>query len=204
MSADAIVMAAEALDGLSFGATREKYVVALLPYDQPTQGRAMASSMSSCGLTCEAILRAAGVDGRMLWRGKDQDWLRVPYGSRIATAVSCQLMLGYARQLWHEVGAYRAGDPLPEPGDMLMVGGPAGWGGVQHVLTVLGRDGLKMATVEGGQTDPKNGFRSTGIRRVERVLRGVTGALWCGGPAVQGRRVQGWLRAGELSCLPGS
>jgi hypothetical protein len=187
VSNDAIAMAAEELAGLSWGATPERYGLALWPLDTPAHRVEMAASQESCGLTCEAVLRTAEVDGTL--RGRDG--LRVPYASRLGSTVAYQRELGQARGCWHDASRHAPGDPLPVAGDMVEIAGPA------HVLTVvreLPHGGLE--TVEGGQIDPLNGGRCTAILRKRRVLS-VRGSRLC----LDERLVTGWLRAGDLPCL---
>lgn len=211
-----LVDAARALAGLSYGdpATRGRYIANLYPYDAPQVADQMASGQESCGLTCEAILRAVGVDGSIDWRRKEQgahvemrvDLLRVPYALRWCTppregeyglgAVSYQLEL--ARQhgaLWACPGSVEEALDLCEPGAMVQLEGPA------HVLTVIGRlaDG-SLETVEGGQVDGRNGGKCTAALALRReLLLGAGGVrLRSGGSAGVGRRVVSILRAWEL------
>jgi hypothetical protein len=193
MSNDAIVMVADAIapvidEGPSWGSCPERYGMLLFPLDIPFHRKGMASGEESCGLTCEAILRGAEVDGTL--RGRDG--LRVPYASRLGSTVAYQRELGQARGCWHDASRHAPGDPLPRPGDMVELAGPA------HVLTVvreLPHGGLE--TVEGGQVDPLNGGRCTAILRKRRVLS-VRGARLY----LDERPVTGWLRAGALPCRP--
>lgn len=215
MSADAIVAAALHHCGLSFsGPSRAIYLEALYPADASAARAQMGTSQSSCGLTCEAILRLAEVDGTMRWRGVERDWLRVPYAERLrvsACAVAVQAELGRQRGLWCSVEKHVEGAQLPESGDMLLIGHSApGWGGVEHVFTVVSRDGLLLTSIDGGQTDQGNGGRPTAIREVTRELVEVRGELWAATPGssrdaagrpTRARRVRGWLSAGALSCL---
>jgi hypothetical protein len=192
MSNDAIVMVADGIaptlgEGPSWGSCPEQYGMIVLPLDTPADRRQIAERESLCGLTCEDILRGAGVDGTLY--GKDA--LRVPYASRIGTTVAYQRQLGQARGCWHDASRHATGDPLPRPGDMVELAGPA------HVLTVvreLPHGGLE--TVEGGQIDPLNGGRCTAILRKRRVLSVRGSRLYC-----DERPVTGWLRAGDLPCL---
>ena len=211
-----IVDAALALAGLSYGdpASRGRYIANLYPYDDPAVADQLASGQESCGLTCEAILRAVGVDGSIDWRRKEQgahveqrvDLLRVPYNQRWCTppregeyglgAVSYQLEL--ARQhgaLWACPSTIEETLDLCEPGAMVQLEGPA------HVLTVIGRlpDG-SLETVEGGQVDGRNGGKCTAILQLRReLLLGAGGVrLRSGGSTGPGRRLVSILRAWEL------
>lgn len=218
MSADAIVSYALSLVDLSEGATPERYRALLFPHDSAAQAAQMAHVDSSCGLTCEAILRGSEVDGRIDWHGHQLDGLAVPYATRFAgcCAVVYQGELAQQRGLW--VSADARGDALPTPGCMATIGATppcakradnpeawdrwlAAWGGVPHVLTFTDDNG---GTIEGGQTDPHNGFRSTAIKAGKRVLRVAEGHLWCGTANDRGRRVLGWFQAGDLPCVPSS
>jgi hypothetical protein len=202
VSADAIVSYALTLEGLSFGDTREKYIAVIYPFDNSAQARQMGATQESCGLTCEAILRASEVDGTCKLLGITRDHLRVPYASRLGTTVSMQEQLGHERGLW--VSATQAGRPDIEAGDMVTIGGGAAFGGTTHALTVtgVGTDGL-LETIEGGQPDPGNGGHCTAIRRKRREVYVRNGGLWLRSAGVPeaGRQVRGWLRAGELPVL---
>jgi hypothetical protein len=192
VSADAIVLVADGIaptlgEGPSWGATPREYGLLLLPFDTTYHRAEMAESQSFCGLTCEAILRGAGVDGTL----RGEDGLRVPYASRLGTTVAYQRELGQARGCWHDASRHGPDSPLPKPGDMVEIAGPA------HVLTVvreLPHGGLE--TVEGGQIDPKNKGLCTAILRKRRVLSVRGTRLY-----LDERPVTGWLRAGELPCL---
>lgn len=189
MSADAIVYSAEPLAGLSAGGTPETFEAAVFPCDTPAAARSMARGQTCCGTTCEAILRAAGVDGTMRRAGITRDWLRAPYALRIASAISYQRELGQLRGCWTDCRKHAPGDPLPEPGDMPEVEGPA------HVFTIVGRQGMTIATIEGGQPDEHTGHCSAILRKT-RVMSERGGRLYIGD-----RACVGWLRAGDLPCL---
>jgi len=178
------------LAGLDFSSWRDAYVAALYPLDVPAQARQMAQAQESCGLTCEAILRRAGVDGTCRMQGRVQDWLQVPYAARIGTAVAYQEQLARERGCWVPASL----DAVPPLGAMVTVLAPS------HVLTIVGEraDGT-YDTVEGGQIDRGNSGRCTAIRRVHRELYEHNGQLWLRSVgASSGRQVRGWVRAADL------
>jgi hypothetical protein len=193
--ADCIVAHALERAELSDGATPDAYQAALYPYDTPAARREMARSQYSCGLTCESILRDSHVDGTLARHGVTQDWLRVPYASRLGDVIVLQRQLGQHHGCWTD--AIRRGDALPEAASMVELEGPV------HVLTVIARDGWQLETVEGGQPDPITGHGSA-IHHKRRQVVVTGGQLWLrdAGTTSGGRRVVGWLRAGELPCLP--
>jgi len=132
--------------------------------------------MSSCALTCRAILR----------RFIAHPLLDAPY--RIGAAVADLVVIAYAAD------AVRFPDSAPEPGDMLIVGGGEDGGGSEHAWTVLDvvpdpgyepTPGLLVTGLDGGQRDAgghqlialrdheiRDGwdFTSTGRRRIRYVL----------------------------------
>jgi len=214
---DALVAYALSLDGLSYGRTPARYTAELYPYDTPQQAKQMASSQSSCGLVCEAILRASGMDGRISWRGVPTNGLAIPYAARYrrVPAVAYQVELARQRRHWVSSSGLR-NEPLvsPEVGDMVLIGhgGAPDWGGVEHVLTVTGITGEQIESIDGGQVDPLNDGRPTAIRLVVRLLvrRQEQGELWLvppgtklssGGKPFGGKRVQGWIKAPLLPLL---
>jgi len=213
MSRDAIVSTALAQEGKSYSADADEYETLLQVPD------ADARAMYSCGLTCRAICRIAEVSGLIDWHGQPLEVLRDPYSkcaSRGCYAITCIVALGMARGLWVSTSRHD-GQAEPIAGDMVVIGGsPSGaWGGPEHILTVTGRDGAMVESIDGGQTDARNGYHGTAIRKVTRELLSVPAhhELWLVTPgskrqlngrpvAGAGRRVQGWTRAGDLPCLP--
>lgn len=208
---DSLVAYALSLAGLSYGKSPDRYTRELYPYDNPQQAKQMASSQSSCGLVCEAILRACGIDGRITWRGSPINGLKVPYGGRYRRlpAVAYQVELARQRRQWVSSSGLRK-EPLasPDVGDMVLIGhgGAPDWGGTEHVLTVTGLTGEHIESIDGGQVDPANEGRTTAIRLVMRrlVRREAQGELWLvppdtrlspGGRPLGGKRVQGWIKA---------
>ena len=178
------------LAGLDFSSWQAQYIAALYPFDVPGQARQMAQVQESCGLTCEAILRRAGVDGTCRLQGRVQDWLQVPYATRLGTAVAMQEQLGRERGCWVDARP----DAVPPLGAMVTVLSST------HVLTIVGEraDGT-YDTVEGGQIDRGNSGRCTAIRRCHRELYEVNGRLWLRSVgASTGRQVRGWVRAADL------
>lgn len=185
------------LEWLAWGpiSTREAYTAALYPHDTPGDAHSMARAQSSCGLVCEAALRAGGCDAA---------WLRLPYASSLHgtryPAVVAQETAARQRGVW--IDALRGTDARPQVGDMVRIGGdtpgvtwsdPGVYAGA-HVLTVIGIDGDHVESIDGGQTDAANGGRPTAIRRVSRVLATRGDALWLVSPSTgRGRRVAGWI-----------
>ena len=212
MSADAIVNTALAQEGLSYGADRMPYLALCYAGDTAQDAAEMGRRQSSCGLVARGILRIAEVDGGLIWQGVAVDVLRDPYARLMqhgCYAITLLETLGRDRQLW--VPAREGGDP--QPGDIIVIGADTpGWGGGEHVLTCVDRDGDLVESIDGGQTDPANGGHSTAVRKRQRTLVRVPGTeeLWLAsapqlaeGRPVNGRRIQGWLRAGELPCVAG-
>lgn len=210
MSADAVVCTALAQVGLSYSSARLPYLALCYPGDTAADAAEMGRSQSSCGLVARGILRVAEVDGRLLFGGQAVDVLRDPYARLMRLgcyALTLLEVLGQDRGLWVPA---RAGAE-PEPGDVLVIGAEShGWGGGEHALTCTGRDGDRVDSVDGGQTDPGNSFHPTATRARSRTLIRVadTDELWLAdapalaeGRPVAGRRIQGWLRAGELPCV---
>lgn len=199
------VDAALALVGLAYPAAR--YEAELYPHDAPASRHQMAGHQSSCGLTCEAILRAVGADAPVLGQ---------PYGPRsIGQGVPA---LAWQESWARQVGAWvdtKLVDPRdfepPEPGDMWRQGSgsdPRWYQGKQlryeHVGTVVeageGTDGQLFTSVEGGQP----GIAS----KVRRWVVTPLGELWTcraetpidtAGRPVDGARVAGYI---DLSLVP--
>ena len=145
----------------------------------PGETRARADEMalmSSCALTCRAILR----------RFIRHPILEQPY--RVRRAVSDLV------EIATEAHALSRGARSPEPGDMLIVGGGEDGGGSEHAWTVLDvvanpgyepTPGLLITGLDGGQRDAgghqlislrdheiRDGWdiTSTGRRRIRYVL----------------------------------
>lgn len=218
MSADACVLAFEAMANLSWGdpATRPTLVARLFPYDLPVHAEDMAGAQSNCATAACAALRIAEVDGFVRgWRKRAAcDPLREPYAGHYDA-------IGYLGTLGQQRGCLRplrpGARPPIEAGDVLLIGGDDGlpreqWtrGGAAHVLMVVGVDADgTLRTVEGGQADPGNPKPSprncTAIRRrtrevVERPGRGFW--LRDAGSTGEGRRIAWVLAAGDLPCVP--
>lgn len=189
MSRDAIVYSAAPFAGLSAGGTPEAFEAAVFPFDTTADAHSMARAQSCCGTTCEAILRAATVDGTMRRCNVTRDWLRAPYALRIGSAIAFQRELGQARGCWIDCHKHAPGDPLPGEGDMPELEGPA------HVLTIVKRDGMDLVTIEGGQPDAITG-KTSAITRKTRKMTERGGRLYIGD-----RACVGWLRAGDLPCV---
>lgn len=195
---DAVVWAALALDGLSFGATRDRYVDALYPHDRRADAMGMGRGQSSCGGTCEAVLRAVGID------------CPVPYvlsltGKRLPWLV-WQREEAKKRGAWVDARAWDASRQLPIAGDMVEIGPEAEGGApaLSHVLTIVGGERYACESVDGGQpdaanADPVRGPRPTAICRRLRHFDERPGQLWLvDDGTARARRVHGWIDASRL------
>lgn len=207
---------------LSYGATRDPYLRAVLPGDVDAEGSPnvqaveMGSHQSSCLLFGRGVLAADEVDGVITWAGAPLDVLRCPYADRRVLGRVEALLLELARQRGLLVNHYdqKAMRDI-QPGDLLVIGyggslptDPAErarhlavWGGVAHglVVTEAHDEGgmLTVVSVDGGQVDPANGGRPTAIRRVVRTLERRENGWWLGNGF--GRRRLNWrLRCPEL------
>jgi hypothetical protein len=76
--------------------------------------------------------------------------------------------------------------------------------GPEHVMTVTGVDGDELEVIEGGQIDAGNSGKCTAIFLHKKRLVVRNGAMWCvpaSTPNAVGRKVYGWLQAGNLACI---
>lgn len=201
---------AKALDLVGLAPGASAYTRELYPHDSPAVAAQMATRQSGCGLTCEAILRAAGVDDEVLLE---------PYGPRCTGkgpyAVVHQVALALQCGAWVDTMHVDADPDMfvpPQPGDMWLQGlGNAsgavpGWyrgtqAAYEHVGTVVETgEGRRFASVEGGQPGI--------LRKPRRWVVTRRGELWVcsegvsldsdGAPS-KGARVQGYL---VLTALP--
>lgn len=137
--------------------------------------------ISTCGLVASGIQYRAGYD---------PDELSTPWSGRAVSRI-----VSYLRR----AGAWTAPqwDGAPPLGSVVLIGHNTDrtWGGVEHVLTVVGLDGDVVESIDGGQVDGK------GLQAIRTVRRRLTvrgnGQVWLvgllGDPArAPGRRVQGW------------
>lgn len=208
--ADSIVALALEAEGAAFGnARRSEYLRACYPYDTPADAESMGRAQSACMLFARGLLSrqldAQGrpeLDGAIRWRGGQLDALRTPYAKTIGLIEPLLQELAKQKgwlvpELW-KGEALADGTPLPpelHPGDLVVVGNlgqapqlephrsqwRATWGGETHGLIVTGQLGLEVASVDGGQTDPGNGGRSTAITKRQRRLERRHNGWWLGG-----------------------
>lgn len=221
--ADTLVARALERVDLSYGATRDAYLRAVLPGDVDEHGNPsaqaveMGSHQSSCLLFARGVLAADEVDGTIPWAGVPLDVLRCPYADRRVLGRVEALLLELARQRGLLVNHYdqKAMADI-RPGDLLVIGyggslpkDPAErarhlaiWGGVAHGLMVTEvhteqGGGLTVVSGDGGQRDPGNEGKPTAIRRVVRTLERRENGLWLANGF--GRRRLNWrLRCPEL------
>jgi hypothetical protein len=196
VSTDAVVLAMDALVGLSWGdpATRARYRSILAPWDTEAHREEMACAQSSCAVAICAALLIAEVDGIVRgWRGQIAcDPLRAPRSGHYDAIM-------YLEHLSRQRGLYAAAAGREPPdvraGVVLQVEGP------DHVLMATNSPDAEgnFTTAEGGQSDPLNprtgAQNCTAIRRRVRQLGGGPGA-W----SVDGRRVRWAADAGALPC----
>ena len=195
---DSVVWAALAVEGLSFSATRDRYVDALYPYDKRADAMGMGRSQSSCGGTCEAILRAVGVE------------CKTPYaqsftGGRLPWLV-WQRDEAQRRGAWVDARKWDARRQLPIAGDMVEIGPEARGGApaLSHVLTIVDGERFDCISIDGGQSDPgnvdpKTGARPTAIFRRARRFEERGPSLWLvDNDSARARRVVGWIDVSRL------
>ncbi len=203
---------ASSLIGLGFyngPQARAGYEQAIVPFDPPGVAAELAAKLSSCGLTCEAILRAVNVADKRLY---------VPYGPRSTghglPAVALQKQIALENQAWTDTTSFEdnldlPGTSFPQPGDMILQGhggGGAAWFRTpypfEHVWTLVSfdSDGKGFWSVDGGEPDIEV--------KHKQFYPTTDGQLWVGGyegPAdalgkpVHGVRVAGWL---DLANMP--
>lgn len=226
MLADTLVARALGAVGLSYGdpATRERYARLLYPGDRTADGQPnttalqLASSQSSCLLFARALLAADEVDGVLPWPSPSSqplDVLRCSYARADVLGRVEGLLRDLGRARGVELDAQARSEP--SPGDLLVIGYggslPAAptaraqhlrdWGGVAHGLIVTGvrREGGRVVveSVDGGQTDPRNGGRPTAIQARVRELQYLRDAWWLVGGSDM-RRLSFGMRCGALPC----
>lgn len=167
---DSMLTIAREAVGLSFAeATRERYVAALFPDEEPRRAYEMARTMSSCGLFVRACW--------WLWGCQDAR-LHAPYQPG---RVMVDLI-----EIAKECDAWRTPKTVGEvqPGDAIFIGGP------EHVLLVEEYEDATgdpvIVSIDGGQ---KEDGRNYGIARRVRALRNGSLVSAGGTPRV----VQGWV-----------
>ncbi len=139
--------------------TRRVYLDTIAPGETPARAAEMAL-MSGCALTCRAILRRFIV----------HPILDAPYRDRRAVSdlVEIAMAANAQRQAWS----------LPEPGDMLIVGGD-GHGGPEHAWTALSvvanpypDGGLLLDGLDGGQRTEDAGRHQWIVQRDHELRDG--------------------------------
>lgn len=184
-----IVAFAAALDGLSASPSdpdaRQRYLDLVAP-GEPPERRGEMATMSGCALVARGVWRALGVDHVLL---------RAPY--RTGRAMADLMCIAF------EAGAAHAGaERIPEPGDLVIVGGGEDGGGPEHVYTVIdvGGDGdappgdVLLESIDGGQRDA--GGHQCIQRRARRITDGWDYAHGTDPGGGSGRRVR-WVIDGE-------
>lgn len=220
--ADTIVARALETAGLSYGdpVTRQAYTRHLYPGDRTGDGGPstaalqLASTQSSCLLHARALLAADEVDGFIPWPKEPLDVLRCSYAQPNAIGMVEAFLHGLAEARGVTLDAEARS--RPEPADVLVIGfggslpaDPAArakhlwdFGGVAHglVVTAVRREGSRVVveSVDGGQTDSRNGNRPTAIRPRSRELVRVRDAWWLA-DGTSARKLTWGMRA---SCLP--
>lgn len=142
----------------------DRYLGLIGPHETEAMRHSM-STMSGCGLIIRGMWRELGLD---------EDRLFGPY--KIGQAITDLIRIA------RENDALRRKGELPCAGDVVLVGGPPGCGGTEHVFTVIDappcfdeRGKARLVSVDGGQKDELG--RQT-IKRKERVWSLVNGSIW--------------------------
>ena len=117
----------------------DRYLSLIADGERPGMRDAM-KTMSGCALFIRGLWRALGV----------QDvWLGPPY--KIGMAIADVVRTGSKH------AAFRPLDQLPEPGDVVLIGGGADGGGSEHVFLVVNAEhksvGIDIESMDGGQLD---------------------------------------------------
>ena len=135
------------------------------------------TGLSTCAMVAIGILR---------WSGVASPLIQAPYRS----GDGLERAIEYARSVgaWHV--ATFGETSLPLPGDVVEVDGP------MHVLTVVGVEqspgaNPTIVSVDGGQVGT-GGLQGIRLRKRQWELGGA-------GPALDGRRVVGWIDASKLA-----
>jgi len=132
-----LVAFAAALDGFSASPSdpvgRAAYLGLIAPGESPSRADGMAQ-MSGCALVARAVLRAF----------IQHPLLDTPY----VTGHAVSDVVAIAR----EAGALRGPERMPEPGDLVVVGGGTDGGGPEHVWIALAPAGDgRIDGIDGGQ-----------------------------------------------------
>ncbi|KYF64484.1 hypothetical protein [Sorangium cellulosum] len=169
-----IVELARSLDGMGMSSARERYLGLVGDGEIPQRARELAT-LSGCALVVRGMWRALGLQHPIL---------RAPYRTGRAVADLVEIARGAEALL-----EARDGLPALHGGDVVLVGGP-GYGGPEHVWTVLdatGQDYPERGThliwgLDGGQKD------ELGVQCVRRRMHEIAGVP----PVDDGRRVR-WV-----------
>lgn len=160
-----LIHAAETAADLSYGDPKKRadYLAWLYPGDTPAHAAEMGASQYGCLLHARACLRACGLEGEVSYHGKTVDLLRCAYAPLIGQIGPMLLTLARTRG-WLQSNS----DDLHDirPADIVIVGE----GTTTHGLVVVATDGATIHSIDGGQTDPRNGGRGTAIRRCQRTI----------------------------------
>jgi hypothetical protein len=150
---------------------RQAYCDLIAPNDSPSAQKAYGK-LSGCALSALGWLRCWGLDDAELWQ---------PYhpGRAVADVVA----------IARRHGAWCGPDTIPELGDLVLVGGPPGFGGAEHVFCCLGITDGVCSSVDGGQVE----HGEQAIHAVERYVTKRDGGLWIGS-----RRVAGVARVNRM------
>jgi hypothetical protein len=173
------------VEGLTGSETPEAFAELLGPGVSPqTLGLAYGKGgYSTCGMVALGIWRRVGVDDIVL----HQNYVN-------GTAVSHPVSFAKHAGAW-----VRSTTELPRPGDLVVIGmggSDERYGGMEHVLTVTGRNGTAIESIDGGQTD------DAGLQAIKRRLRTFAvrnGEPWLVDTDGSGRRILGWA---DLEKLP--
>ena len=176
MLSDTLVARALEVAGLSYGAQRAAFLEFLQLSKNPARSNRAGASESCCGTTVRALLRDAGVDGRVTMRGQLVDVLGFAYDELPGDVFEQLETLAMGHRAWKGAHVLTLAD--------LRAGLVVVFGGVAHMFTITGvaDDGVTLETVEGGQPDAANGGLDTAIVKKTRTARVVGGRVWISDP----------------------
>jgi hypothetical protein len=194
-------------------ATRADYLDICYPGDAGPDAQDMGSKQSACMLFVRGLLAHDEVDGTIDYHGRTVDILRAPYKDYLGQIEGMMEAFARARGLYRNDQESLAD---LEPGDFVVIGygGSAPvdataraawektWGGLAHGLLVTGNEGGMISSVDGGQSDMRNGGASTAIAaRVRRMDRWSNG-WWLKDPmSGRSRRLNWRMRCADLPLL---
>lgn len=204
-------------DPLCYGnpATRAAYLAHTYPGDTPANANDMGRKQSACMLVVRGLLAGDEVDGQMIYRGKPVDILRCPYADFIGQIEPMMTTFAHVSDLYVDDQESLADFA---PADFVVIGqggqapaDPAArdrwladWGGLAHGFLVTGvapdaAGGLLVSSVDGGQTDVRNGSLPTAIFPRTRRLVQRAGKWWLQDPqSGKARRVAWRMRCADL------